>query len=350
MGTVVLRFDPARAAALRAVLEASDFRFEPRPSALYLARRPGVTLTAYASGKLLLTGAQAEEYANYLEHGSHGLGLAPDAPASPRARVEESSTGARASERRPGPGVPAGSPSPLHRFKRRIDPDEPAGSSSPLHRFKRRIGSDESGKGDYFGPLVVAAVLLPDADTERLLVERGVRDSKLVPDAEAELLGSLIAARCPHEVVVLHPPRYNELHQKTGNLNKILAWAHARAIEDLLARHPDVDTVTVDQFAKGPRLQDALFERGRAAVVREAPRAESEDAAVAAASILARAEFLRELAALRQRHGIRLPKGAGPPVVDAGRAFVRRHGRSALSEVAKVHFATTEVIERRSPG
>lgn len=305
MGTVVLRFDVARREDLARVLRESDFRFEARPHAFFLAARPGVTVTAFESGKLLVTGAQAEEFAFTLAHGGARDVVRGDVPEAPAAK----------------PAVAAAA-------------------------FRRRIGSDESGKGDYFGPLVVAAVLVPDEATERALAEKSVRDSKLVPDAEAALLGSLVAAKCPHEVIALQPPKYNDLWEKNGNLNKILAWAHARAIEDVLARHEGVEAITVDQFAHGPRLADALFERARAIGVRETPRAESEDLAVAAASLLARAEFLRALAALEAQWGQRFPKGAGPVVVAAARAFVRKHGRSALAEVAKVHFATTDDVER----
>lgn len=321
VGTVVLRFDASRGDDLRRVLSESDFAFEQRPNALFLARREGVTLTAYASGKLLLTGAQAEEFAFVLAHGGARDFVRGDSPAPPAA---------------PAHGAPGARAAPA-------DGSSPRASAA----FVRRVGSDESGKGDYFGPLVVAAVLLPDAHTEAALAERGVRDSKIVPDAEAMMLGSLVAARCPHEIVALPPATYNEVYEKNRNLNKVLAWAHARAIEDVLARHPDVTTVTVDQFAHGSRLSEALFDRGRAAAVRETPRAESEDLAVAAASLLARAEFLRGLAALEATWGQRFPKGAGASVTAAGRAFVRAHGRAALADVAKLHFVTTDDVDRR---
>ncbi|HWG91353.1 MAG TPA: ribonuclease HIII, partial [Candidatus Thermoplasmatota archaeon] len=212
--------------------------------------------------------------------------------------------------------------------------------------FRRRIGMDESGKGDYFGPLVAASVLLPDAETERFLREKGVRDSKLVPDPEALLLASLVRARCPTSVVVLPPSKYNDLYEKIGNLNTLLAWAHARALEDLLAEHP-CDLAILDQFAKAERVMgEALMERGRAVTLQQAVGAEA-DTAVAAASLVARGEFLRGLAELSTEAGMTLPKGAGPGVIQAARAYVARHGRPALRGVAKLHFATTERVDTR---
>lgn len=300
MGGVVLRFDPARADAIRTFARAGGFSFEDRAHAFFLARRPGVTLTAYASGKLLLTGSAAEEYAGVLA----GNGLVE--PTSPGAPTRARHAGAR----------DAAAPTP-------------------------RIGSDEAGKGDYFGPLVVAAVLVPDAATEAHLASRGVRDSKTVPDAEAALLGSLVSARCPHAIARLAPVDYNAEHARVGNLNVMLARAHARSIVDLIERHPDARRVTVDRFATRNPVTAALRRRGQEIEVDEVAGAEARDLAVAAASLLARAEFLRDLASLSERWGMRIPKGAGPPVIVAGREFVRRHGADALGQVAKTHFVTT---------
>jgi ribonuclease HIII len=288
--SVVLLFDPQRVEELRAFLRAGDFRFEERPHAFFFARREGVNVQAFTSGKLVVAGAQQQEYAGVLA----GRGLA----------------------RREGA---AG--------------DILAGPHA---------GSDEAGKGDYFGPLVVACVFVPDAATARDLREKGVRDSKAVGAANVGPLASLVRARCPHKVVRLDPPKYNELDASIGNVNELLAWAHARAIEDLLAEVGDVPVV-VDQFKEGV-LARHLMERGRRARVVEETKAE-RDVAVAAASLVARAEFVAAMAALSTRFGVTLPLGA-THVDDAGRAFVARHGAEALREVAKVRFANTARVLR----
>lgn len=291
---VVLRFDPRAVEELRAFLARGGFKLDARPNAVFFAARPGVSITAYASGKLLVTGAQAEEYAGVL-----GASRLAQAAAMP-----------------------------------------PAAAAVPTRAFIAHAGGDESGKGDYFGPLVVACVLVPDATTAQALAEKGVRDSKDVSDADAGPLASLVRARCPHVVRALEPPRYNDVYERFGNLNVLLASMHAECIERLLADqgpHP----VLVDQFAKGPVLSRQLGPLGREAGVKEAVRAES-DIAVAAASLVARAEFLAGLAQLSARHGLRLPKGAGPPVVAAARDIARQGGLDLLRQVAKVHFATTQ--------
>ena len=201
------------------------------------------------------------------------------------------------------------------------------------------IGSDESGKGDYFGPLVVAAVAAT-ADNWRVLETLGVQDSKNLTDSRAAALADEIRGAFPSEVIVIMPKRYNELWASMGSVNRLLAWAHARAIENVAEKAPDAVAAVADQFGDESLIRKALFDRGRELELVQMPRAE-RDPAVAAASILARAEFLRRLAQLSERAGTRLPKGASAAVENAARALVAGNGPGILDEMAKKHFRTT---------
>ena len=203
------------------------------------------------------------------------------------------------------------------------------------------IGTDESGKGDYFGPLVVAAV---EVDEQRAaqLAKAGVRDSKRLSIGRAHGLARTIASLCIHRVVSIGPERYNQLYASMRNLNRLLAWAHARAIEDLLSE-VSCERVLVDKFAAETVLEEALMQRGSQAEVVQMVRAE-EDMAVAAASVLARSRFRAELDSLSAEFSINLAAGAGPPVLEAGRAFIAHHGAAALGRVAKLHFKTSKSL------
>ncbi|MCC7434076.1 MAG: ribonuclease HIII [Methanoregulaceae archaeon] len=198
------------------------------------------------------------------------------------------------------------------------------------------IGVDESGKGDYFGPLVIAACYV---GPEHLAELDGVKDSKKLTDPVALKLATKIRAVCPHSVISIGPAKYNELYEKFRNLNRLLAWGHARAIENVLEAHP-CNLVISDQFADPAGLKRQLFERGQQIELRSMVRAES-DIAVAAASILARAEFLNRLQRLGGEIGIPLPKGASSPVLTTGRQVFQKHGMDGLRQVAKLHFKTT---------
>lgn len=200
------------------------------------------------------------------------------------------------------------------------------------------LGTDESGKGDYFGPLVIAAFFCPEGQ-EPVLAQLGVRDSKTLSDRKAAELAATLKAGYPSSVVAVGPEKYNELYGKFRNLNKLLAWGHARAIENVLEQI-DARRVVTDQFGDERFVRQALLTRGRTIELEQRPRGEA-DPAVAAASILARAEFLRRLASLSAEWGLELRKGAGPPVEAAAAAFVARYGAEALGRVAKLHFKTT---------
>src|SRR5262249_4981883 len=140
-------------------------------------------------------------------------------------------------------------------------------------------------------------------------------------------------------LVVIGPERYNSLQTSFKNLNRLLAWGHARAIENLLEKVP-CNRVVADQFGDERFLKSALMGKGRTVTLIQKPRAE-EEVAVAAASIIARADFLRRLQELSTRYGVSLPKGANDTVIAGGKAFVKRHGVDSLGQVAKLHFRTT---------
>lgn len=213
-------------------------------------------------------------------------------------------------------------------------------------RLAPRLGIDESGKGDFFGPLVIAGAYINES-VVRAWADSGIRDSKAIGSDRriAELARRIRETPgCVSTVVPIGNAAYNRLHAKLGSVNKILAWGHARAIENLLLqRHrmnpPPVRAIS-DQFAaRTETVARALLSLGRDLELVQRHKAES-DLAVAAASILARDEFVRRLAALEHEFGVPFPKGASAAVDTAAREFLERHGAPRLPEVAKMHFRT----------
>lgn len=206
-----------------------------------------------------------------------------------------------------------------------------------------RIGVDESGKGDLFGPLVVAGVLLTP-DVEITLAGRGVRDSKSLSDAQIQELAQVIRANCPIEILVLLPPDYNIAYEQQGrNLNRLLAWGHAQVITKLNQRIP-VGKAISDQFGDEALLVEALAAEDCQITLEQRPRAES-DLAVAAASIIARAKFVTTIQDYTQKAGLEIPLGASPSQVkEIGKQIYRRWGRRGLEKIAKMHFKTVQEI------
>jgi ribonuclease HIII len=212
-----------------------------------------------------------------------------------------------------------------------------------------RIGVDESGKGDFFGPLVIAGVFVDEAAAQNMM-EIGVRDSKLIKsDARiAEIAKQIrLTEGCVTNVVAIGPEKYNELHARMKNVNEILGWGHARVIENLLERVDSPKAIS-DQFGNKRIIEQALMKRGRKIQLVQRHKAES-DLAVAAASIIARNEFVMRLRQLGKEYGVELPKGASTAVVEAAVQLVTKHGRDALGKVAKMHFRTSQKVLEGAP-
>ncbi|HLD49125.1 MAG TPA: ribonuclease HIII [archaeon] len=210
---------------------------------------------------------------------------------------------------------------------------------------KSRIGTDESGKGDYFGYLVVAAVFVDDK-TEEKLKEMKVKDSKMMLDSVILKIATEIKKICKYEIVKISPEKYNSLQKKFKNLNKILAWAHSRAIENLLEKIKETpEEIIIDKFGDEKYMKNAMMENGKKIKLVQKIRAES-DMAVAAASILARAEFLKTLRQLSLMVGYKLPKGA-THTEEAAKELVKKYGPEVLEGIAKLHFKTTKKVLKK---
>jgi ribonuclease HIII len=198
-----------------------------------------------------------------------------------------------------------------------------------------RIGMDESGKCDCFGPLVVSAVYVNELMEQRLIA-MGVRDSKKVKNEQRILaLAEMIQECCPHATVCIEPLQYQDLYHKLGNENKLLAQGHAQALEQVLEQAP-CSYAIVDQFGKASLLQEVLLPMGRLVRLEQRPRAE-EDVAVAAASIVARATFLKWLKLHSDRVGKDLPKGSAASSTNkVAHAILAESGEQVLAEVVKL--------------
>ncbi len=207
------------------------------------------------------------------------------------------------------------------------------------------MGIDESGKGDFFGPMVIAAVYT-DEGLSQAFREMNVRDSKTITsDRVAEDMAAAIRRRVGGRfaTVIIGPRAYNRLYAGMRNVNRILAWGHARAIEDLLEKVPACPRAVSDQFGPKRQIEQALMKKGRQITLVQRHKAES-DPAVAAASVLARATFLHALKELQKKFGVEIPKGASDRVQDAAKKIVEKHGPGILLDVAKCHFKTADAV------
>ena len=288
-----------QASRLRTLLAESGFQFSPKQYTLFFAQKNKLSVAVYEKGpKVLVQGKGVEEFVQFE--------LEPKILGEARLGYEE--------------------------------------VYSP-EMFEPHFGVDESGKGDFFGPLVVAGVYV-DRGIARKLLDAGVQDSKRIgSDARIRALGETIRKSTAGliETVLIGPERYNELYQKFGNLNKLLGWGHARVIENLLAKKSDCPRALSDQFADARVIEQSLLQHGRKIDIEQRTKAES-DVAVAAASILAREAFINWLERRGRELGLRLERGVSATVKEAAKKLVEINGPQVLRGLAKVHFRTAHEI------
>ncbi len=214
--------------------------------------------------------------------------------------------------------------------------------------YEPHAGVDESGKGDLFGPLVSATVIA-DGDMVRTWVEAGLQDSKKIADTKILKLEKLIKETdgAVAKVSFCGMARYNELMGKPkANLNLLLAWLHGKSLNAALDEWA-VPWGMVDQFSKKPLTQKHVKDR-EGFELKMQTKAEA-DPVVAAASVIARAEFLRQMKKLNDLTGESLLKGAGAGVKQQAIDIFERGGRELLRQVAKMHFKTAYEAQGLAP-
>ena len=288
-----------QATALDAALRARDWKPREVPYARFAFESPKANIVFYESGKLVVQGKGTQEFIEFV--------LEPEVLKQARLGYEAV-----------------------------LNPD----------LLLPRIGVDESGKGDFFGPLCIAGVYINE-NMVKTWKDGGVRDSKNISsDKKISDLAAMIRKTpgCVVQTVVIGNEAYNRLYAKMGSVNTMLAWGHARVIENLLAQKhqmnpPPVKAIS-DQFAASKSvIEKALMALGKGFQLVQRHKAE-EDLAVAAASILARDEFVKGLAKLEKQYEVKLPKGASAAVDETAKKFVEERGAGELAKIAKMHFRT----------
>ncbi len=278
---------------LKRYFNTHEFTLTTPPHTLFSARKPGLSCTFYESGKFVIQGKDSPEFIEFV--------LEPE-------------------------------------FLKEFSLTYPASQNV---NFIPHIGIDESGKGDFFGPLCIAGVYV-NQDQASLLQKIGVKDSKTLGDTAIKKMAREIKSTCFCHTVTINPSKYNTIYKEFKNLNFLLAWGHATAIEELINK-TNCNQVIIDQFADESIVIRALKRKNLDIDLTQRHRAE-EDIAVAAASILARNAFLEGLDRLGKEIGIPLPKGASAAVKQTGKLILTKLGDGVLRSVCKEHFKTLDFI------
>ena len=205
------------------------------------------------------------------------------------------------------------------------------------------IGTDESGKGDYFGPLVVAGVYITPT-IGKYFKSIGIRDSKELSDYQILQLASEMKKNeeIIIESVLISPEKYNELYEKMGNLNRLMGWAHARVIENLLNKCNATEAIS-DKFGNEKIILDALLVKGRNINLKQVTKAE-KFSAVAAASVIARSSVINWFRIQSKKLKIEIPKGSSSEVEEKAKIILKNFGEDSLKKMVKLHFKTSKKV------
>ena len=297
--TYTCKLTPSQGKQLEQSLHAKGYRFKELAHTEFAATQEKINVAYYTSGKLVVQGKGTQDFVQFI--------LEPEILGEARLGYEDL-----------------------------LDPD----------RLLPRIGVDESGKGDFFGPLCIAGVYVNESIVKDFEKE-GIMDYKSISsDSRIATLAEVIKKhpQCVSTVVPIGNEAYNRLYATMRSVNKLLAWGHARVIENLMGQrhrmHPAPQLAISDQFAPSKSVTDrAMMSMGKEIELRQRHKAES-DVAVAAASILARHTFVERLGTLEKQYNLRLPKGASRQVDEAAKTFLGTHGESEFGQVSKLHFRT----------
>ena len=300
LSTYTLKLDDAQMEKLRGILSGRGWESFDVAYARYAFKGRDCNVTAYESGKLVVAGKGTEDFVT--------MTLEPEVTMAPKLGYDE-----------------------VHH------PDW----------FELHAGLDESGKGDFFGP-VVAATVVADKPAIEAWIKAGVKDSKKIADTQIVKLDKIIR-ETPGVVVrtcLCGMTKYNELMGRPGaSLNRLLAWQHATAVAQAVAQKP-VAWGLLDQFTEQPLVQRELAKKGVAGFELRMRTKAEEDPVVAAASVVARAEYVRQMHELSRRFGAKLQKGASAQVKTQANEIIAKFGVRALGDFAKLHFRTAyEVVQ-----
>lgn len=280
-----------------------DYLIDPVPYSEFRARKNGVVITGYTSGKVLFQGQDIKSETQHWQQA-----------ATPTAKK-----------------------------------NSPASTLPKDFANWAIIGSDEVGTGSYFGALTVCAVYLPP-ERMALMRELGVKDSKLLSDAQIRELAWQIKASVPHALSVCPPVKYNEVIDRLNAVG-IKVALHNFVINKLVASLSETEReqlqgVLIDEFTSPNNYFKHLKKESSPYTTNLyfAQKGESHHLAVACASIIARDAFLASLESLGKPYNTVLPSGAGAAVDQFGRQLVRQYGSDALTHTAKLHFANTKKI------
>lgn len=223
-------------------------------------------------------------------------------------------------------------------------------SSIGLSEADLIVGCDEAGKGEFFGPLVLAACYIP-IEMRDEIVGLGVDDSKKLTDDKIITIVEKLQEKVLFELNIVNPGRLNQRWRKIKNISEIMAQEYAVIIKKVSNEIGDFKkqgAIVVDRFTKiSSRMEKSLDEvgismGGDGVKCVQIPNGERY-LSVAVASVLARAKYLEVMNDYELEYERKFPRGYSG-VVEFSEKFIEDFGSEVFQSVAKTFFKTSDAV------
>lgn len=204
-----------------------------------------------------------------------------------------------------------------------------------------QIGSDEVGTGDFFGPIVVAAVLLKEKEISELIKNNKIKDSKAIKDSKILKIGEFIVKNYPYKCEIINNQRLNEA-TKNFNMNEIKCLLHNKVLHNLHSEHEEITFFCIDEFVKKEKYYEYLKKRKVKNILENIvfkTKGEIYFPSVAAASIVARYYFIKEMKKIGEQYKTKIPFGATyKKTIPFAIHFIKEHGKDEFDKIVKMNF------------
>ncbi len=189
------------------------------------------------------------------------------------------------------------------------------------------LGLDESGKGDIFGPLVLAGAIIKNSDK---INDYEIDDSKNLSDEKINLFFNKIKNNIIYKVRIIEPEEYNDLYEKHKNINKIMTEEYKKLI--LSFDKNDYEKIILDKYSIS--VEDIKYLKEGIDKPFEMYHKGERFSSVAIASIVARFHFIEWF----KNQNINLPKGTGEIATTKYKELKNTIPEKDLKKIAKINF------------
>ena len=201
------------------------------------------------------------------------------------------------------------------------------------------LGIDEAGRGSVLGPMVIAAVSIPEK-MEKVLERMGVKDSKRIVPNRRTILSRKLKKMFEYDMVIITAREIDEMRADGVNLNQI----EKNAMEDLILRFKPEKAIVDAVDVKPERFQKNLCEDTGFDIIAE-HKADDNYIQVSAASIIAKAERDKQIEEINKEFIRQGGIGSGYPSDPTTKKFLSNYSYYEMPDFVRRSWNTVAKLK-----